>query len=171
MERKHECSISSWVSKGKALRRFLGREEHWHQVRKENILCWWGGCGEWVSMVYGAAAAAATWLKIQGEQKNAHLGSVMGWIWCWESMRVKKSLPEAPGKVGQHTFLQGGWNARVLERTHMWMALETDSLVGGPNVLPFLALDVMSLSPKLSVCLWAPSLREDKNDEERRVSS
>ena len=53
----------------------------------------------------------------------------------------------------------------------MWMALETESLVGGPIVLPFLALGVMSLSPKLSVYLWAPSLREDKNDEERRVSS
>ena len=59
----------------------------------------------------------------------------------------------------------------MLEHTHMWMALETESLVGGPIVLPFLALGMMSLSPKLSVYLWAPSLREDKNDEERRVSS
>jgi len=86
--------------------------------------------------------------------------------WGWRRAYLKHLEKEA----STH-FSRGGWNAGVLEHTHMWMALEIHSLVGGPNVWPFLALGVMSLSPKLSVCLWAPSLREDKSDEERRASS
>ena len=46
-----------------------------------------------------------------------------------------------------------------------WPWRQTDSVVGGPNLLLSLASGVMSLSPSLSVFLWALSLREEKSDE------
>lgn len=123
-------------------------EEHWYQEKKERILsAERSGCGE---VGYPWFMGQTTWLIIQRELKKVPVGIMMEWPRSWKSIKVKELDLEHLGRWVSAYFIPShlwwGQGSRVLGQDMCicgWRRRQTGSLVGGPNLLPLLALGVM----------------------------
>lgn len=113
--------------------------------------------------LWGSSSSSYLTENSSGEQALTW-GGAMGWIWCWDPWGWRRltwsTWKSRPTHFSREVEISRCLNAHICG--WLW-----DRFPGGwPKCFAFSCIGYDELEPKLSVCLWAPSLREDKNDEE-----